>query len=287
MGFSSLKTYGNCDVNYVWSKNKGLLENEIDELVDKSIHVPEWNSSTVTLSVFNGGLEASNLSKPITGYLIQRQQCDEDIRCDVTTVDSSVTSICDFNVGSRTLYQYYVIPIYNENDKIVYGEPISTEMVKTDFNSWSVVGLLPTQKPDVYIVDKNNIWNFYVNVSSGTFTINMGKSVTDSLGKFPRVYTNGADYISGSLSCYIGDVSCSAGYEGDDIKLLKRWRNFCNNGCLKLLKDVKGHIIPCEITDASYDHDEEYDILPTTIAFSFVQLDDSDNITAYTTDEIN
>ena len=286
MAFSTLKIHGNCDLNYVWSKRDNLNAEDIEIQSQNGIYTPVWDGQTVMLATFANSLNASNISEVIHGYLIHRQKLNENVRYKVVEVDSKITNIKDFNIGNKSEYQYFITPIYMNDGEKSLGEPILTDSLRTDFNCWSVIALTPTINENVYIVDVNNIWNFYIDTDGGTYSLKDDKVITTGLGKFPKTYIGETDYISSSLSCLIGNVNCEGRYYDDDIEKLERWRNFCNNGKLKLLRDRKGHVIPCEITDASYENDDEFEELQTTISFNFTQLDDSKNISAYSIENI-
>lgn len=281
MSFSTLKINGNCDCNFVWSKKSGLSATDINSIAANGIYSPIWDGQTVTLATFSNSLNASNISGNITGYLIHRQKLNEDVRYKVAEVKSSVTNIKDFNIGSRAEYQYFITPVYNNNGNKILGEPILTDSIKTDFDSWSVISVSPTAEENVYIVDTDSIWNFYVDIESGSISIKDDKIITTGLGKFPKTYEGETNYLTGNFSCLIGNANHAMEYQEDDIDKLEKWRNFCNNGKLKLLRDLKGHIIPCEITDVSYDSDDKFKELQTTISFNFTQLEDSKNISIY------
>lgn len=279
MDYSALKIEGHCDVNYLWTKQEGLSTEDIDSVASFGVHSPDWDSKTILLSIFNQDLSATDMNTPIIGYIIQRQKSGSSKRTNITKVKTGVTHIQDFNIENRAKYNYYIIPIY---DTQLYGEPIATNDVFVNFDSWSLVGLKPTKTRNEYTVDKNNIWNFYINNESEDFSLNTDITVSNSLGRFPKIHRGDADYITGGLSCLIGNVSCSSEYKDDTIEKLSKWRRFCNNGSIKLLRDPKGHIIPCDITDVpKYSIDYDYNEMPSTISFSYTQVADSDNIVVY------
>ena len=227
MAFSTLKVYGNCDINYVWSKKATLTATDISSLTEKGIYSPSWDNTTVALATFMNTLNASNISETVYGYLIHRQRLDEDVRYKVAEVDSTITNIKDFNIGSRANYQYFITPIYMKNGNKILGEPILTDNIETNFDSWSIISLTPTNEENSYIVDTDNIWNFYVDVEGGTFSINDDKSITSGLGKFPKTYVGETDYLTGNVKCLIGNVDCEIDYQNDDINKLRQWRKFC------------------------------------------------------------
>ena len=286
MGFSTLRINGNCDVNYAWSKKADLTAEYVENIAQNGIYIPEWDGDTIMLATFSNTLNASNISGTIYGYLIHRQKSNETVRYKIAEVDSTITNIKDFNIGNRATYQYFITPIYMNDGVKSLGEPILTDSIQTDFNSWSVIGLTPTTDENIFIVDVDNIWSFYIDIDGGTFSVKEDKTITTGLGKFPKTYVGETNYLTGSLNCLIGNVSCEGKYYDDDIEKLEKWRSFCNNGKLKLLKDRKGHIIPCEITDVSYENDDNFDELQSSISFNFTQLEDSKNISVYSIENI-
>lgn len=283
MAASTIRIHGNCDVNYMWGKSEDLTDENINSLKEMKLNTPEWDKKTVILANFTKGLSASDISKNIDSYIIHKQKIDDDVRYKVAEVDADTLNIRDYNINNESLYQYYVTPVYMENEKRYIGEPIPTNQVKTEFDYWCIMSLDVTDIDNVYKVPKDDVWLFYVNVDSGAFKPVFDKSVMDNMGQFPKIYVGKKDYLTGNLSCYIGNVDNYLEYQNDNISKIQKWREFCNNGKMKLLRDIKGHIIPCEITDTSYDVDDNLLAHPTTISFEFTQIADNKTISAYGT----
>lgn len=281
MSYSKIKINGYCDVNFIWSKKDNITDEEITAIVSQGIQTPLWDTETVTLATFKEDLSASDINQkhPIEKYAIQRHDIDENIKYTVAIVDSVDTKISDYNVGSNAKYEYIVSPIHKDSEgKEFYADPIVSPVTEIKWDYWTIVGLSPTVDSKTFTVNKTDIWRFHANIEPSTFSINNGKKVLNGFGKFPKVYSTEEDYLSFDVNCLFGTVECASDYSNDDIKKLKKWRQFCNNGKLKLLKDYKGHVIPCEIIDIpTYTPDNK----TTTISFKVIQLMDADNISAY------
>ena len=63
------------------------------------------------------------------------------------------------------------------------------------------------------------------------------------------------------------------------MEKLIAWREFCNNGKLKLLKDTKGHAWVVQITDnPSRSIDVRSERMPTTISFNWIEVEDISSV---------
>ena len=281
--FSKIKIHGNSDINYVWSKTGSVQETEIQNLLSQGVATPEWDESTIALSTFWGNINASetyNLGT-ILKFAVQRHDINSGVRQTVKNdCPTNGSILLDFNVANNCSYKYYIIPIFknSSNEEGIYGQPIVTDVITPKWDTWSLIGLIPTDNPNIYHIDKDNIWTLGLNIQTDPFSIKNDKIFSDGYNKYPRVYVGKTDYLTSKVSCYLGNVSCNGDYTDDNMVKITKWREFCNNGQLKLLRDRKGHVIPCEIHDESYSIQENLIEMPTTISFSFTELLDSRNI---------
>lgn len=284
--FSEIKIHGYCDVNYAWSKvSDTVTDDVINSAVTNGVYTPAWDDDTITLATFREDISASDISQalPIIKYVIYRQDIAEDVEYKIAETASDETHITDYNTGSDKTYKYIITPIYDDNGLEVRGEPIVTEPIAVDWNSVSIVGLLPTDIENEYIVDKDNIWVFSLNIDDITYKPQTNKTVTPGMSRYPKVYASETNYLTTDITCLLGNITCESNdkYVNDNIEKIEKWIEFQNNGQLKLFKDVKGHILPCEITDTSYTIDGSTPLQMTSISFSIVQLADRKDISAY------
>ena len=282
MAYDVLKIHGDGDVNYVMCSVAEFSDNDITTLQENGLSAPEWGNNTIMLAKFIEDTNASSytISEDIIGYRIQRYEADYDRLYEVVSVDKQQLYFEDYNLRNNKSYQYRIVPIYLKNGIETLGVPISTEIVYTDRCGWSILGTRPTQEINKYTIDYDNIWTFNCNVSAEPMRPVYNKVYTTGFGQYPKATQGSENYLEGGLSCLIGDVKCN-GYVGDNIDIIEKWRAFCNNGELKLLRDLKGHVIPCSIKDTTYDIN--YSVLeqPTTISFNFIQLADRHDISVY------
>lgn len=217
----------------------------------------------------------------VTGCLIQRYEQESGRLCPVTTLNKEYTSFRDYNLQNHKTYRYQITPIYLYNEQKQFGAPVKTSAIQTDWSGWSIIGLKQTSKANEYTVDNDNIWVFEYNTTGDPIKPVFNKSYATGFGQYPKEIQGEENYLEGSVSGLIGSISCNGDYINDDIDSIERWREFCNTAKLKLLKDPKGHVIPCSIKDTSptinYNVREEI----TTVSFGFVQLADRNDISVY------
>ena len=284
--YSKIKIYGNCDVNYLWGKDE-LPDSEIEALKTSGITSPTWDATTRLLAKFNSDLNAcSQLPPGVVGYYIHRRDITENKKRLIAKVSERDVHIKDYNISNTASYQYYITPAFKDNSALSLGNEIEPETVNVDCKTISIIGLTPTETNNVYIAKKSDIWTFLLNTDMDAHTLQYNKSVINTLGKYPKVYGDRTSYITGGGSFLLGDLSCdSIDYVHDDFKKINKWTEFCNNGQIKLFRDAKGQIIPCDITQTSYNYANDTMQMQTTVSFSFVQIDDSENISVYRIEE--
>lgn len=288
--YSEIKIYGDCDLNYVVSKKNTVTTEEINDICINGIHSPLWDDDTVTLATFKEDIRASDLSakRPIVGYIVHRKNTLKQIEYIVAELPANNTHIQDYNVGNKSTYIYIITPLHeDDNGNIVHGDPIITDAQEVNWRSISIIGLKPTEKSNVYEVDNENIWNFKFNIDDITFKPQTNKTVTSGINRYPKIYTSETNYLTWDVNCLIGDISCEKEitYINDNADKLNEWIEFCNNGNLKLFRDIKGHVIPCEVIDTSYTNQNSSINELTTVSFSCNQLLNNNDISVYSTEE--
>lgn len=282
--YSKIKIYGDSDINYLWVKNKF---NE-SEKGDIGIRTPVFDKDTAMLATFNEDISGADIKQDtnitISKYTIYRQSIGENKKYIVGEISSENTAISDYNICNNQKYKYYITPTYyNKDTKIEkMGEPIETDVIESAFYGCSIVGLLPTDDPSVYKVDTNNIWLLSIDVNVEDFKANFNKSTLNGIGRHPHLSHDTTNFLTGSISALIGQIDCvSHDYINDTVNKIEDWIDFCNNGQLKLFKDCKGLVIPCDITDMSFSYDKECPEKPTTVKFEITQLKNRKDISAF------
>ncbi len=283
--YSKIKLHGYCDVNYVWSKGGDLDETEIESIISNGIHSPVWDANTVTLSTFQDNINGNtNVEKNnIVKYVVQRKRIDEDKIYPVAEVSKENTRVYDFNIQNKNKFVYRIIPVLED---ATYSSYIESNEVSIDWSHITICDLLPTNIDKEYKVDKNNIWKFSLNIQPTPIKPTFNKRVVSGFGKFPKISQDNTNYLTLGFEALLGDVDCVGKYFNDDIDKMEKWYSFCNNGNIKLLKDLRGNVIPCDIQDTSMQGNDGFVQQFTTLSFNVVQLDDRRNISAYSLESL-
>ena len=280
--FNKIKIYGNSDINYIWSKKKAFCSDEyISEIEDKGVYSPVWDVSTVMLANFKEDVSAGTFEQTneIVGYKISKKEVGESKFTVVDYMSHYENILEDYNVKNGVEYIYSVTPIYNIEDKEVFGETVLSDTIIPDSDRFMIIGLIPTDDTNKYRIDEDNIWSFFLNAEEGDFSIRNNKQYTDGFRRFPKGYSGETDYLETTFKSYLGGIVCSSmKYGYDDIAKIEKWRAFCNSDCLKLFKDIKGHVIPCDIATSNYSVDNSLDGIPTTINISIKEMRDYKDI---------
>lgn len=238
--------------------------------------------------------------------------------------------ILDFNIKSGYSYQYVIFPgsyseqskkiayIYantgkdGENPKSEYDSRYSwrpyrsalSRPIKLNMQYWSIVNLIPygenTQPDsniDTYLADPENIWLFKYQAETGSLAQNISKNEYSTLGRYSKIGVGRKDYLSGSISCYLGSEIIPLSKNGytertpasreqpistnEKAYMIARWREFVATGTPKLLRDTKGQSWIVQIMDGSTTTNENIAIKPDTISFSWKQIADTEDAAIY------
>lgn len=278
----------NGDIKYFWAKTEMFSDDDVATMRNALLSPPDWTPATTLLAKFNNSLSAGGYEDVaiINSYNIYRKKVGEEIIREVA-MGVQKNGLLDFNVQSNEEYIYYVVPIFELKDgSLELGEMAESNSVRAQNNSWSIVGLRIVDSTGRYEVDEDNIWRLALDIQPDQFKLNDKKSIHEGLNRFPHVSDTELDYLTIPVEVSLGDINCCENreYSDDSFQKLEQWRRFCKNGELKLLKDIYGHVIPCEIHDCSYTQSSEPSAPSkyiTKIKFEAIQLKDANDISAY------
>ena len=304
---SYIKYYSDLKVNFVKIEQNNLPSNLNDAYEKRK----NFNANTILYNDFTSMLDAFYFS-PHSEFSsnfcsIYRKTPSQPYYNYVCTLNGEI-ALRDYNIHNHDNYEYmavigigqsdgsYTYQIYdNRGDE---GEKILTYV---DWDNWSIYNIEELEStPDNNIyVKTGNTWLLGLNLEGENLTQNMSASALDTLGKYPRVYMGSKNYESSTFTGLLGNMKdvytvkvkpCSQDEKtevvyryterinikdkyGREVEKYRAWKEFCNDGELKLLKDVKGnswivHIIDNptnSISNNSYS-------MPTTISFSWKEV---------------
>ena len=237
-------------------------------------------------------------------------------------------NLLDFNVKSGYSYQYVIFPgdysasmqrvpyIYANTGKADDGMSIYSDNswkpflsrlskpVRSTLQYWSIVNLIPTQEDsqigtdiNTYVADTDNVWLFKYQLENGSLTQNISKNEFSTLGQYPKIGVGRKNFLSGSVSCYLGSEIIplsKVGYiertpasrkvplsTNEKAFMVEKWRDLVATGTPKLLRDTKGQSWIVQIMDGTTTTNESISIKPDTINFSWRQIADANDAIIY------
>lgn len=242
-------------------------QSEINANIYVSQYIPTLNNNSVALITFdNNDNNCKGITDSALGYTfsIYREKNNSNELEYITRIKEGSLSLVDYNVANQNKYLYYV---FKEDEDYISAANTSNE-VETCWWDWSIIGLNKSEDGNYY-VDTNNIWQFNLNVESADTTHNFTKTEYQNLTRYPKVSIGKINYVSGSLTCLLGQINNNVYYEPAEMN--QAWKDFCVSGEIKLLRDRKGNNLIVEIMSGSSKVMDETTEQARTITFNWVQ----------------
>ena len=209
-----------------------------------------------------------------------------------TTSSNKETIIEDFVVGNLCDYTYIIYPIELSNDfyfdnlteiittdNMRIASPMSSAPIRFNYGATTIFGLVQDEEDlNTYTIDYNDMWRFEFNLENTGTTLNMDKTFVDSQNRFPKMMGGNRRYNTIPVKGLIGYYDCDKGDYVENYDLLEDWESFTTNNRLKLLKDRRGRLVPCDIESSSYEYMDAMGA-SASVSFSAKQLESLDNIT--------
>lgn len=275
------------------------------------------NSHTVSVNNKNQNVRIDfNLDSAVasnTNYLthIYRKDNNESLwkiagfrQQDVTkSIASQDSTFVDYMAGNNRDYQYAIVPLFRSSASAngVRFKPYIIDDVNTKWDGWTITSLMDYQKYVKQFLTKSNFtttflsytkrqhdkkfykaietWRFISDINSGDISHNLGLVTHVGTSTFPTVSRTNNNYESGSFTANLLTLECPSGQILDDIEKVERWKRFINGDNLFLLKSDKGDVWVISIAEnVSRQYDESTPWVLTKVSYSWVQVEDNDNV---------
>ena len=244
-------------------------------------YVPVLNNYSRFLVTFDdGAITSEGVADVALGYnfSIYREVKDTNQLVYVARLGDGSLSMTDYSVTNNKTYKYYIF----KEDESAISEAVISNDVSTCWWDWSLIDIIPSTSEKGLYYTTGDIWKFNLNISSAARTQTLNNTTYNNLTRFPKVSSGKLNYSTGSLTCLLGDVQRTTNSLAEYIEpstMLDEWNKFCADGNMKLLKDRKGNAMLVMITGTSSQTDDVTREQTNTITFSWVEVEDIDNIT--------
>lgn len=278
MIYDKITLYDKQKVDYLLVLDAVATQEQIDQMNDYYV-IPDWDmfDDIKILAPFTEDLISSYISglkSPVIGFHVYRQKIGDSVLHKVAEVDYETYEILDYLVANRNEYKYLVIPV-TENE---FGVSLESNTIKTNWTYWTLTQLFEATE-NVYLAQ--DVWVLELDVSSEAREYNLDKTVFNGYTKYPKVSVGKRNYITGGMTCKIGHIECPTKVYTDTVDMIKAWREFVGSETPALLRDRKGNMWFVHLNAGSETTIDNLNQQPTEISFSFVEIDDPDNILVY------
>lgn len=230
----------------------------------------------------------------------------------VCELDDGEFEIYDYNIRSNAYYHYLVAalversgPVAQKYKYYIYDNKENNKELYTrpKFDSWSICNVEDTEDDNVYRVT-GDIWNLGLNIEEENISLNYGVTSWDTLGRYSKFSQGAKNYSSATFTGLLGNFETYKKYENIpqygttvgikpvnvceytekmthaknayalETEKLEAWVDFCTDGELKLLRDIKGNAWLVQIVEApSYRIENASNLKQTAITFSWKEAE--------------
>ena len=183
--------------------------------------------------------------------------------------------IYDFKVSTKGNYRYTTV-FYDTDTGGFYIKSTKHYEVSTNFDGYFISALIPSGDENHYTI--GDTWKFICDIENTTVMQNLDIASQIGYGQYPSVSSTDLNYMSGTLSAYIGNFDCCEHEYKDNITLVKAWREFISQPHPFLLKSQKGDVWMVNITESpKTEYQEDYYKIPTRFTFSWAECGNVDD----------
>lgn len=212
------------------------------------------------------------------GYSIMRKNVNESRLVKIADVESTTGQIRDYSAQSGQTYIYYVFPVGIQE---FLTDPMISNEVAVQYWFWSIL-----EAEDLDDTGKNfsavAAYNFRYGdggVSEGSISNNNSPSISPNFTRYPTWQGTTPNYLSGSVSGYIGTISRDTVKYSDTLAQAQALYALSNTTNALFLIDPKGHFLRIKIASATTiatDHKKHE--MPQTATVSWVEIGTTDGL---------
>jgi hypothetical protein len=210
------------------------------------------------------------------GYSVYRRESTASVLRKIADVDPTTGQIRDYGVQSGHTYIYYIFPI----GPLAYlTEPMVSDPASVQFWFWSI---LETQQ------DENGVYHMVAShlfhmgnggVSEGGFSNNNAPQLLKNFTRYPTRQPETSNYLTGSVSGYIGSIDWSKGGYVDTIKQSERIFGLSTSQAALFLLDPKGHFLHIHTSEAiQMSVNTKTPRMPQTMTIGWAEVGSTDGV---------
>lgn len=210
------------------------------------------------------------------GYSVLRLAQGKTVLEKIADVEATTGNIRDYSARSGTTYTYYIFPI----GSLVYlTEPMISNPVNVKYMFWSIIWARFDEEVGQYQIEK--LFRFrYGNggINVGEISNNNSPNISKNFTRYPTRQADSANYLSGTVSAYIGTVDNSKTYR-DTAAEVEEIMELSTTEVPLFLQDPKGRFIRIHTSGAiQVATDVKKEPIPQTLTVPWVEVGDAKSI---------
>ena len=211
------------------------------------------------------------------GYDIYRQEVGQSVLVKLASVDETTGQLRDYGAQSGKSYVYYVYP----SGVLAYlTEPMVSEEIAVSFWFWSIIEASENADGS-FSIEQMHLFRYGSGgVQEGTFSNNNSPQIQKNFTQYPTRQGETANYLSGSVSGYIGTITNDGGrHYADSLEQAAAFRALSTTENALFLLDPKGHFLRIATSgEITMTINHRSPVRPATVTVPWVEIDSTDGI---------
>lgn len=210
------------------------------------------------------------------GYSIYRRESTESVLQKIADVDPTTGQIRDYSAKSGHSYIYYIFPI----GALAYlTEPMVSDPVPVQYWLWAILEAAQDAN-GVYQLLRSYLFRMGEGgVTEGQFSNNNVPQLLKNFTRYPTRQPETSNYLTGSVSGYIGTVDWTQGGYVDTVQQSEALFNLSTSQNTLFLLDPKGHFLQVHTSEAiSLNIRTKTFAMPQTMTVGWAELGSTDGV---------
>lgn len=210
------------------------------------------------------------------GYTIFRQDAGENTLFKIADVDSTTGALRDYGARAGASYRYYVFP----TGVLSYlTEPMVSEPIAVQFWSWTIIEARENADGSYSALGVYKFRYGSGGVSEGEFSNNNAPGLQKNFTPYPVRQPEAANYLTGSVSGFIGSISPGTKEYADTVEQAQALRALSVSTNTLFLLDPKGHFLNIHTREpVSVSINHKSPMMPQTLTLGWVEVDTAENV---------
>ena len=215
------------------------------------------------------------------GYSIYRRESSERVLRKIGDVDGTTGRLTDYSARSGHSYTYYVFP----SGPLSYlTEPITSNTLNVQYWLWTIFEAQEDEESGAYALLTAHVFAMGEGgVREGSFRNNNNPNLLKNFTRYPTRQPETANYLTGSVSGYIGTVDWTGEGYSDSVKQSDALFALSTTQNTLFLLDPKGHFLRIHTSEpVELRVNTRSPRLPQTVTVGWTEVGSTENISIIT-----